>query len=131
MFDGVLADGTPNTKPVYLGQGVGPDGVDYGNGYYRNVYRGITENFIEDASWIRLRSLSLSYNLPSSILNRFSVLKGASISLTGNNLWLSTDYTGFDPEASSFSSGSNASEGFSGFTYPGTRSFLATLNLQF
>ncbi|MBA2500705.1 MAG: SusC/RagA family TonB-linked outer membrane protein [Chitinophagaceae bacterium] len=131
VFDGVLADGTPNTKPVYLGQGVGPDGVNYGNGYYRNVYRGITENFIEDASWIRLRSLSLSYSLPSSLLNRISVIKGASISLTGNNLWLSTDFTGFDPEASSFSSGSNASEGFSGFTYPGTRSFLATLNLQF
>ena len=30
VFDGVLADGTKNTKPVYLGQGVGPDGVDYG-----------------------------------------------------------------------------------------------------
>ena len=131
VFNGVLADGTPNTKPVFLGMGLGPDGFDYGNGYYRNVYRGITENFVEDASWVRLRSLSLSYSFPSRILNHTKVINGASISLTGNNLWLSTKFTGFDPESSSFSSGSNSSEGFSGFTYPGVRSFLATLNLQF
>jgi TonB-linked SusC/RagA family outer membrane protein len=131
VFPGVLADGTPNTKPVYLGQATGPDGVNYGNGYYRNVYRGITENFVEDASWIRLRSLSLTYNLPGSILNRTKVLKGASVSLTGNNLWLKTDYTGFDPESSSFSSGANSSEGFSGFTYPGVRTFMASVNIQF
>jgi hypothetical protein len=105
--------------------------VNYGNGYYRNVYRGITENFIEDASWVRLRSLSLSYNLPAKWLTSTKVLKGASISLTGNNLWLSTKFSGFDPESSSFNAGSNASEGFSGFTYPGVRSYLATVNIQF
>lgn len=131
VFEGVLADGTPNTKPVYLGMGKGPDGVNYGNGFYRNVHRGVTENFVEDASWVRLRSLSLSYQLSPTILSRLKVIKGAGISLTGNNLWLSTDYTGFDPESSSFTAGSNASEAFSGFTYPGVRSFLATLSLQF
>jgi TonB-linked SusC/RagA family outer membrane protein len=131
VFEGVLADGTPNTKPVYLGMGRGPDGIDYGNGFYRNVHRGVTENFIEDASWVRLRSLSLSYSLPSGILARTKVIRGATLSLTGNNLWLSTDFSGFDPESSSFTAGSNASDAFSGFTYPGVRSFLATLNLQF
>jgi TonB-linked SusC/RagA family outer membrane protein len=131
VFPGVLADGSPNTKQVYLGMGKGPDGIDYGNGFYRNVHRGVTENFVEDASWVRLRSLSLSYSLPATVLTKTKVIKGASLTLTGNNLWLSTDYSGFDPESSSFTSGSNAAEGFSGFTYPGTRSFLATLNLQF
>ena len=67
VFDGVLADGTKNTKPVWLGQGVGPDGVDYGAGYYRSVYRGISENFVEDASWIRLRTATL--NLHTTIKN--------------------------------------------------------------
>ena len=131
VFDGVKADGTSNAKAVYLGQAKGPDGVDYGNGYYRNVYRGITENFVEDASWVRLRTLSLSYSLPAKLLATTKVLKGATISLTGNNLWLSTKYSGFDPESSSFTASDNASEGFSGFTYPGVRSFLATVNLQF
>ncbi|HEY1025082.1 MAG TPA: SusC/RagA family TonB-linked outer membrane protein [Sphingobacteriaceae bacterium] len=129
VFPGVLADGTPNTKAVWLGQGTGPDGVNYTNGYYRNVHRGISENFIEDASWIRLRSLSLSYTLPSRLLQR-GFIKNATITATGNNLWLETDYSGFDPETSSSPSGSNV-DGFAGFSYPAVRSFLLTLNVGF
>lgn len=131
VFEGVKADGTPNTKPVYLGQAKGPDGIDYGQGYYRNIYRGVTENFVEDASWVRLRSLTLSYSLPSALLKRTGVFSGATVSVTGNNLWLSTKYSGFDPESSSFNASSNAAEGYAGFVYPGVRSFLATVNLQF
>ncbi len=129
VFDGVLADGTPNMKPVFLGQGVGPDGVNYGNGYYRNVHRTLSENFIEDASWVRLRSLRLAYNLPGSLLEK-SLFRSIQLSVTGNNLWLGTKYTGYDPETSSNSSGSNV-DGFSGFTYPAVRSFLFTLNVGF
>ncbi|MBD0368635.1 MAG: SusC/RagA family TonB-linked outer membrane protein, partial [Flavisolibacter sp.] len=130
VFEGVTANGQPNTKQVYLGQGKGPDGVDYGNGFYRNIHRGVSENFIEDASFIKLRNVTLSYQFPSAILSRTKFITGASFSLTGNNLWLHTDYSGFDPESSSMSSGS-ISDGFAGFTYPATRSFLATLNLSF
>jgi TonB-linked SusC/RagA family outer membrane protein len=131
-FNGVYADGKPNDIPVYLGQtdGPGPDGRDYGDGYYRRVYRGVTEAFIEDASWVRLRNVSLSYQLPSKLLARTKFITGANITLTGNNLWLHTDYTGFDPESSSTNSGSNA-DAFAGFTYPAVRSFLATINVTF
>jgi TonB-linked SusC/RagA family outer membrane protein len=130
VFEGVLADGTPNTKVVYLGQGKGPDGADYGNGFYRNVFRGVSENFVEDASWIRLRSASVAYSVPRTILSKTKIITGASLSLTGNNLWLHTDYTGFDPESSSNSSGSVV-DAFAGFTYPATRSYIVTLNLTF
>jgi TonB-linked SusC/RagA family outer membrane protein len=130
VFKGVLADGTPNTKPVWLGQGVGPDGVNYGNGYYRDVYRGASEQFIEDASWIRLRTLSLGYTIPSNIVSKTKFLNGASVTFSGNNLWIHTKWSGFDPESSSTSSGSVA-DGFSGFTYPATRSYLVSLNLNF
>ena len=130
VFDGVLADGTPNTKAVWLGQGVGPDGVNYGSaGFYRAVYRGITENFIEDASWVRLRNLSLTYNLPETVFKK-GIIKNAGVTLTGNNLVLITHYTGFDPESSSTSAGSNA-DAFSGFTYPAVRSFLVSVNINF
>jgi len=131
VFDGVLADGTKNTKPVYLGQAIGPDGVNYGNGYYRNYHRGSSELFVEDASWIRLRSLSLSYAVPAKILTKTKAISAASISVTGNNLWLKTDFTGFDPESSSNPASSNTADAFSGFTYPGIRSFMVSLNLQF
>lgn len=131
VFDGVFSDGKPNDIPVYLGQGEGPDGRDYGNGYYRNVFRGVTEEFIEDASWVRLRNVSLSYQLPSRLLERTRFISGVNITLTGNNLWLHTDYTGFDPESSSFNAGNNAADAFAGFTYPAVRSFLASINVTF
>lgn len=131
VFPGVLADGTPNTKEVWLGQGTGPDGVDYGpGGYYRSYYRGASENFIEDASWIRLRTLSIGYTLPAAIVQKTGFLQGLTLTATGNNLWLKTDYSGFDPESSSNSAGSVA-DGFAGFTYPALRSFLISLNINF
>ena len=129
VFDGVLADGTPNTKAVFLGQGTGPDAVNYGAGYYRNTYRGISENFIQNASWFRLRSLGLTYALPTRFFDKIFI-KNASINATANNLFLITKYKGYDPETSSTPSGSNVTA-FSGFTYPAMRSFLFTLNVGF
>ncbi|MEM7575407.1 MAG: SusC/RagA family TonB-linked outer membrane protein [Bacteroidota bacterium] len=128
VFEGVLADGTPNTQAVWLGQGEGPDGRDYGAGYYRNRFRGSTENFIEEADWIRLRNVSLSYELPAALLQNVFIQR-ASITLTGNNLWLDTPYSGFDPEGNR--GNQNGDDGFGGFTYPGVRSFFATLNVSF
>ena len=128
VFDGVTADGAANTVPVFLGQGIGPDGENYGAGYYRNRYRASTENFVEDADWIRLRNASLSYQLPTGLLESVFV-RSASVSLTGNNLWLSTPFSGFDPEGNR--GNGNGDDGFGGFTYPGVRSFFVTLNLGF
>ena len=130
VFPGVLADGTPNAKPVYLGQGIGPDGVNYGDGYYRRVYRGVTEVFVQDASWVRLRTVSLSYNLPAKLLNG-SFISRASVSFTGNNLWLSTPYNGFDPESSDVGAEDLTGSSQSGFTYPQLRNYLFSLNLTF
>lgn len=131
VFQGVLANGQPNTQEVWLGQGVDPKtSRNYGDGYYRLVYRGVSENFIQDASWVRLRSLSLAYNMPKQWLGGQKFVKNASLTLTGNNLILITKYNGFDPESSSFASGSNV-EGFAGFTYPALRSYLLTLNVGF
>ncbi len=128
-FQGVKPDGTPNTQPVWLNWGTGPDGRVYSQGYYRNIYRSVTENFVEDASWIRLRNVSLSYSLPANILKR-TFVQGATITFTGNNLLLFTDYSGYDPESGSFSAASNL-DAFAGFTYPAQRSYLFSINLNF
>ncbi|MEO8820309.1 MAG: SusC/RagA family TonB-linked outer membrane protein, partial [Ginsengibacter sp.] len=130
VFPGVHADGTPNTTPVFLGQGVGPDGVNYGDGYYRKIYRGVTENFVQDASWVRLRTVSVSYTLPSKWLKK-SIISRATVSFTGNNLWLSTPYNGFDPEASDAIAGSLTASSQAGFTYPQLRNYLFTVNVSF
>ena len=131
VFDGVLADGTKNTKEVWLGQGVDPQtGIDYGNGYYRNYYRAYSEPFVEDISWLKLRSASVNYNLPKEWFAGGQFIKNASIGFTGNNLLIFTKFNGFDPENVTTNSGSNVA-GFAGFTYPGIRTYMFNLNVKF
>lgn len=127
IFDGVLSDGTPNTRQVWLGQALGPDGVNYGAGFYRNVHRRVSENFVRDASFVKLRNISLSYSLPKNWLKPIKI-QSASVSATVNNIILWTPWNNYDPE--SFSSGANGNaSGFTGLGYPGTRSLLFSLNL--
>jgi hypothetical protein len=54
--------------------------------YFNNVFFFGDEGRMYDGSTIRLQEVSLSYSLPKTFLNRFGI-KGASLSLSGNNLW--------------------------------------------
>lgn len=125
VFEGVLADGTPNNIPVALA-----NPADGSNAYYRVRYGfgGITEMNVYDASWVRLREVTLGYSLPSSVFAN-SFLEGARISLTGRNLWLKTDYPGIDPETNL--TGASNGYGLDYFNMPNTKSYVATVNLSF
>ncbi|SFO63944.1 TonB-linked outer membrane protein, SusC/RagA family [Algoriphagus ornithinivorans] len=127
VFPGILADGSQNTKEVWLGQGVGPDGVNYGAGYWRNYYRTTSENFVKDASFIKLRNVTLAYNLQPNLLER-TPFRTARISVAANNIILYTPWDGFDPESFSAGAGGNA-VGFTGLGFPGVQSLFFTLNL--
>ncbi|HLR24985.1 MAG TPA: SusC/RagA family TonB-linked outer membrane protein [Fodinibius sp.] len=138
VFEGVTADGQPNTQEVWLGQGLDPEGRidpgtgevrDYGAGYYRNTYRGITENFVKDASFIKLRNIKLSYRLPTSLLETIP-FKDITASATASNIILYTPFKGFDPESRSGPAGTNAT-GFTGLDHPGVSSFAFSLNFSF
>jgi len=127
VFDGVLEDGSPNTQEVWLGQGIGPEGRNYGAGFYRNYYRGASENFVQDASFIKLRNLALGYRLPGSWLDT-TPFSAVSLRATVNNVILWTPWNGFDPESFSAGAGGNATA-FTGLGYPGVHSLFFTLNL--
>lgn len=127
VFPGVLEDGTSNTQQVWLGQGVGPDGRDYGAGFYRNTYRAVSENFVHDASFIKLRNITLGYNFQDNVLEVLP-FRSARISVAANNIILYTPWDGFDPESFSAGAGGNAI-GFTGLGYPGVQSFFFSLNL--
>ncbi len=58
-------------------------------------------SLIEDASFIRLKNLSVAYNLPKSILSKTKFIEGLKIYFTGRNLFTSTKYSGVDPEVDS------------------------------
>ena len=85
----------------------------------------VNSRAVEDASYIRLRSVQLGVNLP--VPERWK-LRGAQLFVTAQNLFTITDYTGFDPEVSAFGT-SNVRADFN--AYPLTRTFSigATIGL--
>lgn len=56
---------------------------------------------VEDASYIRLKNISLSYNLPVRLISKLN-MSNLRLYVSGTNLWTRTDYTGYDPEANTF-----------------------------
>lgn len=89
----------------------------------------IREFFVEDASWTRLREVSLGYTLSTPGFKRATKFSSMRFSITGRNLVLWTDIVGFDPEVNQ--SGVNNGFGTEYFTNPSTRSWLFTVNLNF
>ena len=92
VFEGLRQTGIVDGEKVYE-QNTLPVTLD--QDYYQKKYATVGENFIEDGSWVRLRYISLSYNVPFK-----DNIKG-QIFLTGRNLLIFTDYTGVDPEVNS------------------------------
>lgn len=108
----------PNDIPVAGGLGNNFWGT---GGFYNNFNSANTEPFVEDAGWIRLREITISYQLPLSITNALGFVKGLEVYLTGRNVLLSTDYTGIDPETSLV--GAVNGQGIDYFNNPGIRSY--------
>ena len=89
----------------------------------------ISTRFVEDASYLRIKTVTLSYDLPQSILAKVN-LANVRIYATGENLLTLTDYSGFDPEVNAFG-GSNTLQGVDYGTYPQTRNIIFGLNVTF
>ncbi|MFN9777839.1 MAG: SusC/RagA family TonB-linked outer membrane protein [Candidatus Kapaibacterium sp.] len=111
----VELDGSANTTPINGQQ-------FWGNlGTYNNFSTSLIEPFIEDAGWMRLRQVSISYIIPQSMISGLGVFKSLEVFATGRNLWLSTDYTGVDPETNLI--GSANAQGLDYFNMPGTKGY--------
>ncbi|MCY1722283.1 SusC/RagA family TonB-linked outer membrane protein [Prolixibacteraceae bacterium Z1-6] len=101
--------------------------------YYQHIYTAEAEPFITSVNWFRLRSASLSYQLPVSFCNKIGFVKQIDLSLAGTNLLLFTNYKGMDPEVSAGGSGILGA-GSSGIDYcgvPSTTSVSFGLNVKF
>ena len=101
--------------------------------YYQNIYSAESSHFITDVNWLRLRSLSLSYQVPQSVYRRWDFIKDIDVSLSGTNLLLFTNYDGMDPEVSAGGAGvlGAGSVGVDYAGVPATRSVSLGLNLKF
>lgn len=90
---------------------------------------GASSFFLEDGSFLRLNNLTLGYNLP---LNNNDILSRARIYITGQNLFVLTDYSGFDPEVNTpVGTGGNSSFGIDFAAFPRARTFLFGVNIDF
>ncbi len=126
MFDSknqsieVLRRWTPDNRNTDIPRAVGGGNVDN----VRNSTR-----FVEDGSYLRLKSVTLSYHLNPARLKRLGISK-LSVYTTGQNLLTLTNYSGFDPEVNAF--GQSATElGVDYGTYPQARTATVGVNLEF
>ena len=112
VFTGVLRDGrensatpTPNTIQVT---------PQFRSDYYASFQE---ESFIErNINWVRLRDVTLGYTFPQSALGKKKIVQAARVFVSGNELFLITNYTGADPDVSATSAGT-LGIGARGFDY--------------
>ena len=87
-----------------------------------NAVRQADTMWLEDASFVRLKYLQLSYTLPKNWLDQTGFIKGAKVFLVGRNLLTFTGYKGYDPEVNNTMTFGN---------YPNTRQYSIGAQLTF
>lgn len=85
--------------------------------------------FIEDGSYLRLKTLTLSYDVNLPIMKKWNISRLQPY-FTAQNLLTLTKYSGFDPEVNQFG-GSSTIQGIDWGTYPQVRTFVFGLNIDF
>jgi TonB-linked SusC/RagA family outer membrane protein len=84
--------------------------------------------FIEDGSYLKVRNVTFSYELPASVLSLLK-LAGLTISLGADNVYTFTRFWGQDPEVSI--NPANGLPGYAEFKYPNNKQFVCTINVRF
>ena len=113
----------------------GQNSVDYvGPGQQRqsDFNSGLTQVYVQDGSYLKLREVTLAYNLPESFTRGLfgSSVRQARISLSGRNLLRFTGYRGLDPEVSNFGNQAIV-RNIDVAPFPPSRSFFFSIDLGF
>ena len=115
IVDGVNENGQPNTTIVSA------------ENYYHRLYN-IAEANVYDASYVKLRELAITYQLPKSVYSLIG-LQGASIGFIARNLWtIYKEADNIDPEAAI--TAGNA-QGVEAYTLPTARTYGVNINIKF
>jgi iron complex outermembrane receptor protein len=105
--------------------------VQYPNELLSNANT-VSTRYLEDGSFMRLNNATLAYNWNLTGTRLGKAFQRISLTLTGQNLFVLTDYSGFDPEINTgTASGGIQTFGIDRFTYPRARTFLLGLNVTF
>ncbi|WP_432326426.1 SusC/RagA family TonB-linked outer membrane protein [Mucilaginibacter sp. P25] len=85
-------------------------------GYYLSTYGSyVNSRFVENASYVRLKSLTLAYNFPASLFQHLKILQGIRVYAEAQNLWTITGYKGTDPEVNVHSGATGGGLDFNSF----------------
>ena len=134
---GVLLDWKKGGDVVNLTQflyDLGQNSADYvavGSQRLARWSNGQTKAYVQDASYLKLREVNLSYNLPASVTRLFgSNVRHARVSISGRNLFRITPYDGLDPEVSNFGNQAIV-RNIDVAPFPPSRSFFFSIDLGF
>ncbi|GAB2565179.1 SusC/RagA family TonB-linked outer membrane protein [Spirosoma areae] len=83
----------------------------------RTLSGNISNRFVEDGSYVRLKNIQLAYNLPVSSFG-LGWLRNAQIYVSGQNLLTLTKYSWYDPEINTYGSGNSINQGIDHYSYP-------------
>jgi len=89
----------------------------------------VTDRYVENGSFVKLKNLSLGYSLPAGVLDKIHA-KQLRIYVTAQNILTWTKYSGLDPEVN-FYDNDNTKQGIDYGAYPSSKSFLAGLSVTF
>ena len=143
--DGVVQTGGTKDNPIYEDRtfefeagktyqynGKEASGETIINDYWQTYYAKESANFMKEVNSLRLRTISLSYEMPKSLLAKSKFIQRAVFTATANNVLLFTNYDG-DPEVAAAGSGvvGSSSVGIDYCGVPATASFAFGVNLTF
>ncbi|MCD7971559.1 MAG: hypothetical protein LUG18_02670 [Candidatus Azobacteroides sp.] len=121
MYDGVTLSGDRNSTVVDF---YDPSFPVEQNRWVRYGAEGVGEEYIQDATYLRLSSASLFYD----VFRNKGMIKKLSVGFQANNLFLITSYKGVDPASTLF--GNAAGKGLDLFNIPSTRNYQLTVNIE-
>lgn len=115
VFNGVVKDGLENTANPTINTKVIDPSKDMN--YWSTAYGLPDINYIEkDINWVRLRDVTLNYNVNSNLLSKVNFIKSGSVFVTATDLFILTNYSGLDPVVNGNSAAVGGSGG-AGFDY--------------
>jgi TonB-dependent starch-binding outer membrane protein SusC len=120
------------TEFLYDGVANSKDFVTAGAARASRLSAGFTDAYVQNGSYLKLREVNLSYNLPDGFTSRLfgSGVRYTRLSLTGRNLLRITPYRGLDPEVSNFANQAIV-RNIDVAPFPPSRSFFLSIDLGF
>ncbi len=129
----ITTDGSGN--PIVANSGTRVPRISNNQISADNNFGKITDRFLEDGSYVRLKNVSLSYSVPAKYLGYTKVIKGLRATIGAQNILTITKYKGYDPEVGAYvgtgAASNNQASGIDFGRYPITKMYTATISINF